>query len=112
MVTKESLLKLGFEQDEWPKPFPSWYNIFDSAEDPPCSEVYEYTVWQSDGSEGPFHFTVFLSPRGPFGVFESNDEFGAPSQYVRISSELDIVQCIEAITKFSKEHESNLTRNI
>jgi hypothetical protein len=112
MITKELLLKLGFEHDTWPKPFPSWYNIFDSSDDPPCSEVYTYTVWQSDGSEGPYCFVVFLSPRGPFGVFESNSEFGAPSQYVRIKDESDVGKGIETITKFSKDLESKLNQNI
>lgn len=112
MITKELLLKLGFKQDLWPKRFPSWYNIFDSTDDPPCSEVYTYTVWQSDGTEGPYCFIVFLSPRGPFGVFESNDEFGAPSQYVRVTCEFDIVKCVEAIAKFAEDFESNLKRNI
>lgn len=112
MVTKELLLKLGFTQDAWPSLFPSWYNIFDSADDPPCSEVYTYTVWQSDDSEGPYCFVVFLSPRGPFGVLESNDEYGAISQYVRITCALDIIECIDAITEFAKEHESNLNRNL
>lgn len=111
MITKGLLLKLGFEQDTWPTSYPSWYNIFDSNDDPPCSDVYTYTVWQSDDSEGPYCFIVYLSPRGPFGVFESNDEYGAPSQYIRIKDESDVVKGIEAITKFSKEHESNLNRS-
>jgi hypothetical protein len=112
MITKELLVKLGFVQDTWPKRFPSWYNIFESTDDPPCFEVYTYNVWQSDGIEGPFCFTVFLSPRGPFGLFESNDEFGALSQYIRITCESDVIQCLEAITKFAENFESNLKRNI
>lgn len=112
MITKELLLKLGFKQDTWSNPYPRWYNIFDTVNDPPCSEVYTYTVWQSDHSEGHYCFKVFLSPRGPFGIFESNDEYGAPSQCARITCESDINECVEAITKFAKEHESRLNRNI
>lgn len=112
MITKELLLKLGFKHNTWSTPYPSWYNIFDGKDDPPCSEVYTYTVWQSDGTEGPYYLAIFLSPRGPFGVFESNDEYDAPSISVRIKVESDVVKGIGAITKFSKEHESKLNRNI
>ena len=110
MITKELLLKLGFKQDTCLTLYPSWYSIFDGADDPPGSEGYTYIIWQSDGSVGPYCFRVFLSPRGPFGVFDSHYEYGPP-QYIRITCELDIIKCIEHITVFAKEHESRLNRN-